>query len=139
MAIVNDTGFVADPHEFDFQSPAPGIAHWDLDGALSLDQLPDGFETKAALRIIFSGYADGRGFTLAAQLRRAGFQGHLRAHGPLVADQYAMARRSGFDDVEIPDEIAARQSQDQWLARANWQANDYQSRLRGLAQSAASL
>ena len=28
-------------------------------------------------------------------------------------------------------EIAARQPEDQWLARADWRAHDYQSRLRG--------
>ncbi|NBT33612.1 MAG: oxidoreductase, partial [Rhodobacteraceae bacterium] len=42
-----------------------------------------------------------------------------------------MARRSGFDEVEISADLAARQPQDQWLARANWRAHDYQSRLRG--------
>ncbi len=30
--------------------------------------------------------------------------------GPVIADQYAMARRTGFDEVEIPDELAARQT-----------------------------
>jgi uncharacterized protein (DUF934 family) len=49
----------------------------------------------------------------------------------VIADQYAMARRCGFDDVEISDDLAARQPEDQWKFRANWQQNDYQSRLRG--------
>ncbi|HBN32210.1 MAG TPA: oxidoreductase, partial [Rhodobacteraceae bacterium] len=38
--------------------------------------------------------------------------------------------RAGFDEVEVPDEIAVRQPESQWLARANWQANNYQKRLR---------
>ena len=42
-----------------------------------------------------------------------------------------MARRSGFDEVEIDDTLANRQPEDQWLARANWQDNNYQARLRG--------
>ena len=42
-----------------------------------------------------------------------------------------MARRAGFDEVEISDDLATRQPEDQWLARANWQAHDYQARLRG--------
>jgi hypothetical protein len=42
-----------------------------------------------------------------------------------------MARRSGFDEVEISDDLAARQPEDQWLFRADWQGHDYQSRLRG--------
>jgi hypothetical protein len=42
-----------------------------------------------------------------------------------------MARRSGFDEVAISDELAARQPENLWLTRANWQANDYQARMRG--------
>jgi uncharacterized protein (DUF934 family) len=49
----------------------------------------------------------------------------------VLADQYAMARRAGFDEVEITAALAARQGQEQWLFRANWQAHDYQARLRG--------
>jgi uncharacterized protein (DUF934 family) len=82
-----------------------------------------------AIRIGFPGFADGRGFTLAARLRRMGFAGRLRAQGHLIADQYAMARRSGFDEVEIDAVLAARQPASQWLARADWQAHDYRRRL----------
>jgi uncharacterized protein (DUF934 family) len=83
------------------------------------------------IRIDFPSFADGRGFTIAAQLRRMGFVGRLRARGAVIADQYAMARRSGFDEVEISDDLATRQPEPQWLARADWQAHDYQARLRG--------
>jgi hypothetical protein len=41
-----------------------------------------------------------------------------------------MARRSGFDEVEISPDLAARQPQEQWLRRADWTAHDYQARLR---------
>ena len=41
-----------------------------------------------------------------------------------------MARRVGFDEVEIDESLAARQPEDQWLARANWRDNWYQARLR---------
>ena len=87
--------------------------------------------TLQIIRIDFPSSADGRGFTIAKQLRLLGYTGRLRAHGHVLADQYAMARRAGFDEVEIPDDLAARQPEDQWLARANWQDHDYQSRLRG--------
>ena len=90
--------------------------------------LPKGLQM---IRVDFPQSADGRGFTLARQLRLRGYTGRLRACGHVIADQYAMARRSGFDEVEIPDDLAARQPQDQWLARANWRDHDYQSRLRG--------
>ena len=85
----------------------------------------------AMIRVEFPKFADGRGFTIARQLRLRGYKGRLRAKGHVIADQYAMARRSGFDEVEIDEALAARQPQDQWLARANWRAHDYQARLRG--------
>lgn len=85
------------------------------------------------VRIDFPAFQDGRGFSQARQLRRLGFTGHLRAQGHLLPDQYAMLRRVGFDDVEISDEEAARQGAAAWAARRDWQALDYQARLRAPA------
>lgn len=85
----------------------------------------------AAIRVLFPAFSDGRGFTHARDLRSLGFTGRLRAAGHVIADQYAMARRSGFDEVEISDDLAQRQPEDQWRARADWQAHHYQARLRG--------
>ena len=82
------------------------------------------------IRVAFPAFNDGRAFTIARRLRELGYVGMLRANGPVIVDQYPMARRVGFDQVEIPDELAARQPEDQWLLRADWQAHDYQSRLR---------
>lgn len=82
------------------------------------------------IRVTFPNFADGRGFTLARLLRIRGYRGRLRAAGHLLADQYAMARRAGFDEVEISQQMAARQPEAQWLARADWRAHDYQARMR---------
>jgi uncharacterized protein (DUF934 family) len=82
------------------------------------------------IRITFPVFSDGRGFTLARRLRVMGYSGRLRAQGQVIADQYAMARRCGFDEVEISDDLAARQPEDQWQFRADWRAHDYQARLR---------
>ncbi len=82
------------------------------------------------IRVAFPAFSDGRAFTIGRRLRALGYKGHLRAMGPVIADQYPMARRTGFDDVEIPDELAARQPEAQWKFRADWKAHDYQSRLR---------
>ena len=121
--IVTDTGFGPDswtaPGSLDLPS--------DTDPASMVGKLP----TLRAIRIDFPSFADGRGFTIARQLRLMGFTGRLRARGHVLADQYAMARRAGFDEVEIDADIAARQPESQWLARADWQRHDYQSRLRG--------
>lgn len=93
--------------------------------------LAEALEGVEMIAVAFPGFADGRGFTIARALRLMGYAGRLRARGHVLADQYAMARRSGFDEVEISDELAARQPEDQWKARADWRAHDYQARLRG--------
>lgn len=130
--VVSDTGF----------SPAGevepvGLAGLDAHrGVLDLANTDDPaaavphFGSLTLIRVLFPAFSDGRGFTLGRRLRALGFRGELRALGPLLADQFAMARRVGFDSVEIPDDHAARQPEAQWLSRADWQAHHYQARLR---------
>ena len=65
--------------------------------------------------ISFPNFADGRGFTLARLLRLRGYTGALRAKGPIISDQYAMARRSGFDEIAISQAQAVRQPEHDWL------------------------
>ncbi|MDO5705248.1 MAG: DUF934 domain-containing protein [Paracoccus sp. (in: a-proteobacteria)] len=101
---------------------------------LSPDTRPDelvGHLHHDLIAVDFPAMTDGRGFSLARRLREIGFAGRLRATGKLIADQYAMARRVGFDEVEITPELAARQPQDQWLARADWQDFDHRAELAG--------
>ncbi len=121
-------GFVA-PEHLAANHPAPAVA---VDLASNADPatLSGWLDRIDLIRVDFPGFADGRGFTIARRLRLMGFQGRLRAKGHLIADQYAMARRSGFDEVEISDALAKRQPEDQWQRRANWRDHDYQSRLR---------
>jgi phosphoadenosine phosphosulfate reductase len=83
------------------------------------------------IAVEFPAFTDGRGFTLARRLRELGYKGRLRATGKLIADQYAMARRVGIDEVEIGPDLAARQPEEQWLARADWRDWDHRSRLAG--------
>ena len=132
--IVTDSGFGPDDWQGGFAAPdnRPGndAVGVDLPSDAGPDTLP-GLLDAPAIRVDFPSFADGRGFTLAAMLRRAGYQGRLRARGHVIADQYAMARRAGFDEVEIDEALAARQPEDQWRARAAWRSHDYQARLRG--------
>ncbi|MCT4609805.1 MAG: DUF934 domain-containing protein [Pelagimonas sp.] len=124
--IVRDSGFAAD----DWTGEFDGVTALDL----ASDSDPNTLEFSEAttmIRVDFPSFADGRGFTLARLLRLRGYKGRLRARGHVIADQYAMARRSGFDEVEIDADLAARQPEDQWIARASWQDHDYQARLRG--------
>lgn len=135
--IVTDAGFIKDDwvHGFVPQSELPA----NTDGpAMSIDLGSDADPATLGnrladidmIRVDFPSSADGRGFTIARRLRLMGYEGRLRAQGHVIADQYAMARRSGFDEVEISNELAARQPEAQWLARADWKAHNYQSRLR---------
>jgi uncharacterized protein (DUF934 family) len=131
--IVTDAGFAPAPareivplKELTDQT-AVDLANTDDPEALvgRLDQL-------TLIRVAFPAFNDGRAFTIAQKLRMLGYTGQLLAFGPVIADQYAMLRRVGFDGAEIPAELAARQPEDQWQFRAaDWQANHYQARLRG--------
>lgn len=130
--IVRDDGFHAEDWTGGFapaaaNAAAPGL---DLGPDADLAQLPP-LDAVSIIRVSFPKFADGRGFTLARRLRAAGYAGRLRAGGHVIADQYAMARRSGFDEVEISDDLARRQPEPHWLARANWRAHDYRARLKG--------
>ncbi|KAE9629743.1 DUF934 domain-containing protein [Parasedimentitalea maritima] len=132
--IITDTGFGPDTWTLGYE----GDTALDLPSDTDPVQLSERLAAQVQMiRIAFPSFADGRGFTIARHLRLSGYKGHLRATGHLIADQYAMARRSGFDDVAISDELAARQPENQWLARANWQQNDYQARMRGGSPAAA--
>jgi uncharacterized protein (DUF934 family) len=125
--IVTDAGFGPETWTAGFE----GANALDLASDADPAALSACIEGAEIIRIDFPSFADGRGFTLARQLRLMGYTGRLRAKGHVLADQYAMARRTGFDEVEISDDIAARQPQEQWLARAQWSAHNYQARLRG--------
>jgi uncharacterized protein (DUF934 family) len=128
--LVRDDGFHEDDWTRGFAPPAANASATALDLGPEADVDTLDLEGVEAIRIAFPKFSDGRGFTLARRLRQRGFTGRLRARGHVIADQYAMARRAGFDEVEIDAALAARQPEAQWLARADWRAHDYRSRLR---------
>lgn len=138
MMIVTDTGFAPDDWTAPFVALADLAAN-DGGNALAVDLGPtddpavlrDRLAHIDLIRVAFPSFSDGRGFTIARSLRSLGYLGRLRAAGHVIADQYAMARRNGFDEVEISNDLALRQPQADWLARADWRAQDYQKRLRG--------
>lgn len=132
--IVTDIGFAPDDWTGAFVT---------LDDLVAMDTLPEGvavdmpndrdpaelaprLDRIALIRVSFPAYTDGRGFSIGEALRDMGYAGRLRAAGPLIADQYRMARRVGFDEVEIPDAIAERQPEEQWRPRPG---TSYQQRL----------
>jgi uncharacterized protein (DUF934 family) len=133
--IVRDDGFHDDDLSVSFAAladlPEPGAARaLELQPADKIASLSNRLGGIEVIAIRFPAFSDGRGFTLAKHLREMGFAGRLRAVGAVLPDQYAMARRNGFDEVEISDELAQRTGEVAWTARANWRSHDYQARLR---------
>lgn len=134
VTIVTDTGFAPE----DWNGCAAALADGLPANATAVDVAPSDDVAALAshldhltmIRVAFPSSADGRGFTLARRLRAMGYTGRLRAAGHVLADQYAMARRAGFDEVEIDAALATRMPEPQWMARADWRTHDYQARLR---------
>jgi uncharacterized protein (DUF934 family) len=125
--LVTDTGFSPDPWagaEFitydaltaEPEMPGQGLAI-DMPNDRDPAELAPFFERIAMIRVAFPGMGDGRGFSIARRLRAMGYTGILRASGPLIADQARAARRVGFDEIELPESVAARQPEDLWRAR----------------------
>ena len=131
--IVTDTGFAGEDWSAPIVALSDIAAH---QGAIDLSNTDDPQALRPYLadlkliRVAFPAFNDGRAFTIARRLRMMGYKGRLRAQGHVIADQYAMVRRVGFDEVEISEDLATRQPADQWAFRADWKAHDYQSRLR---------
>ena len=68
----------------------------------------------------FPSFADGRGFSIARQLRKTyGYKALLIAEGPLIPDQYAFALQCGFDAVKVDEGTYARQSESDWFNAMN--------------------
>jgi len=130
--IVSDFGFrsfdniIIYENWSNFSASATSI---DLPPDADLSLLKGNLNKFKIIRIDFPTFADGRGFTLGKLIRIRGFIGHLRAKGHIISDQYAMLRRSGFDDVEISQELAERQPEGEWLFRSEWKEHDYQKRI----------
>jgi uncharacterized protein (DUF934 family) len=63
----------------------------------------------ALVAIAFPKFTDGRGYSLAHQLRsNFGFAGELRAAGDVLFDQLQLLARCGFDSFEIRDVATIR-------------------------------
>jgi uncharacterized protein (DUF934 family) len=132
--LVTEAGFGPDDWTAGFLTPEALEAGGLPEGGLAAD-LPNDRDPAvlapwlgrlALVRVAWPGTADGRGFSIARRLRAMGYTGRLRAAGPLIADQFRAARRVGYDEVELPDAVAARQPEAQWRLRPQ---GSYQDRL----------
>ncbi len=125
--LVTNEGFVADdwagatfvPFEFFWSGqdlPEHGLAV-DFPNNRDAADLTPWLDRIELIRVAFPAMGDGRGFSIARRLRALGYRGRLRAAGPLIADQARAARRVGFDEIELPESVAARQPEELWLDR----------------------
>jgi uncharacterized protein (DUF934 family) len=110
------------------QWPTNGQIGVDIANTTRLDDLSPHLDRLALVAIDFPVFSDGRGFSLAKALRNCGYRGILRAHGALIVDQTYHARACGFDEIEIPAELALRQPEPQWLAAATERLSYQRSR-----------
>ena len=106
----------------DADAPLGVIAPNTTDPAFLRSALPK----LALITIQFPSFTDGRGFSLASLLRRAGFKGELRASGRVLADQYLHALGCGFDTIEIPDDLAQRHIEAHWRKALDARSLSYQ-------------
>ena len=73
---------------------------------------------QATVRLTVDGFADGRGFSVARQLRLKGFNGVIEVIGDLLPDQLPMAVASGIDAILIQAEHAERCEESQWRQKS---------------------
>jgi len=102
----------------------------EIANTMPAETLKDHLAAIPAIAIRFPVFNDGRGFSLARQLRRLGYKGTLRARGHVLADQYPLALRCGFDEVEISEAQAARQPEAQWFEARQRVERNYQDLLK---------
>jgi len=119
---------------YEFEADKTGV---DVTNDLDPDSLTGFFDLVSAIRIPFPSFADGRGFSIARRLRQLGFEGMLRAQGHVLADQYPLAIRCGFDEIEITAELAQRHDETQWADSFTRVSANYQNHLKAAPGASA--
>ncbi len=83
---------------------------------IDLGQVAMRLNSVKVISVDFPNFADGRGFSIARELRKKhGYQGLLIADGPLIPDQYVYALQCGFDAVKLDETTYGRQSESDWF------------------------
>ena len=101
----------------------------DVTNTMNPERLTAWFDLVSLIRVPFPSFADGRGFSIARRLRELGFKGTIRAKGHILADQFPLALRCGFDEVEPDEDLLARQPEEQWLEALTYHPTTYQDRV----------
>jgi uncharacterized protein (DUF934 family) len=97
------------------QPTAHGVWLAPTDNAATLDPH---LATLLLIAVRFPSFGDGRGYSIAALLRRSGYRADLRAIGDVLVDQLHMLRRVGFTSFALrADQAVRRQDCAQTLFR----------------------
>ncbi len=94
-----------------------------VNGDDDLDELLSNLDKFPLIAVDFPAFRDGRGFSIARLLVRAGYKGEIRATGDVGRDRIAYMERCGFTAIQISDEIY----KDEMLSAFTEVSNYYQS------------
>ncbi len=161
MPLLDVTGYTADPWVKAEGAAIDGIAQALVDFAALAEALPrragnqtlgvvipnntpaealvPHFDQLALIAVQFPAFADGRGFSIARSLRDRGFRGRLRAVGPLTADQWDYALACGFNEIDLPQASADRQSADVFAKSRDAVSAHYQRSYEGYGREGSIL
>lgn len=94
-----------------------------VNGDDDLNTVLENLDKFPLIAVDFPAFRDGRGFSIARLLVRAGFKGEIRATGDVGRDRLAYMERCGFTAIQISDEIY----KDEMLSAFTEVSNYYQS------------
>ena len=113
ISINREGGFTAVPDDHAIEH----VLH--VGDAASRDQIIPLLDQRA-VRLKVDGFLDGRGFSVARQLRLHGFTGVIEVIGDLLPDQLPMAAAAGVDSILIRAEHAERCEEAQWRRKSGY-------------------
>ena len=88
----------------DALSTAPLTWGLKVNGSEDIQQVITESQPLKLIVIEIPAFTDGRGFSFARMLRRAGFQGEIRATGDVSRDRLTFLKRCGFNAFDIPED-----------------------------------
>ncbi|MFN2328897.1 MAG: DUF934 domain-containing protein [Chromatocurvus sp.] len=121
-ALIRNNAIVDDEWRFDtsdgggvVQKPVYSLSGWKesgcpADAGLQIEpgddcsELASGLSSLKLIAVYFQAFTDGRGFSIARELRDRGYKGEIRARGHVLPDQIHFLRRCGFDAFQPDDE-----------------------------------
>ncbi len=110
-----DASRFAEPSDVDALDSNETVDVLHIPNDADLSTIAPSLDRIETILIDFPAFTDGRGFSLAKQLRvHHGYTGLLIADGPLIPDQYAFALQCGFDGVRVDETTLSRHTGGDW-------------------------